>query len=492
MVPHSWITSVLGMLKISDNIKKFIRGNMEKWKTILENGNQQLGEVHIRRGIFQGDSLSPLMFVMAMMPLTNILRKLNQGYTTKNKSKINHLLYMDDLKLYGKSQKDMETMIHTVRIFSDDIGMQFGLDKCATITLKRGKLARGTPVALLGGEEVQQLEDDAAYKYLGVLEADDIKHQRMKETVNEEYKKRLKKLLKSKLNSGNLFQAINTWAVSLYRYGAGIIGWTKDELQQADRRTRKLITMYGGMHPRSDVDRLYVEREKGGRGLMNIEDTVLYEAHSLKKYTETSDVELIRSGGVMIKSDSSEEKSTYRSNQKRNRLEKWHDKPMNGQHLRQTEKHAAPETWKWMQRGSLKRETESLIVAAQDQALRTNYRKARIEKSTNDPKCRLCKERDETVSHLISECSKIAQSEYKRRHDKVAAAVHWSLCKKHDLPHSEKWYDHRAEAVTENEKVKVLWDFNIQTDKLIEARRPDIVLVNKEMKECRFIDIAIP
>jgi len=298
--------------------------------------------------------------------------------------------------------------------------------------------------------------------------------------------------LKSKLNSGNLFKAINTWAVSLYRYGAGIIGWTKDELQQADRRTRKLITMYGGMHPRSDVDRLYVEREKGGRGLMNIEDTVLYEAHSLKKYTETSDVELIRSGGVMIKSDSSEEKSTYRSNQKRNRLEKWHDKPMNGQHLRQTEKHAAPETWKWMQRGSLKRETESLIVAAQDQALRTNYRKARIEKSTNDPKCRLCKERDETVSHLISECSKIAQSEYKRRHDKVAAAVHWSLCKKHDLPHSEKWYDHRAEAVTENEKVKVLWDFNIQTDKLIEARRPDIVLVNKETKECQIIDIAIP
>lgn len=383
-------------------------------------------------------------------------------------------------------------MIHTVRIFSDDIGMQFGLDKCATITLKRGKLSSGTPVRLPGDEEIQQLEDDAKYKYLGVLEADDIKHQRMKVTVNEEYKKRLKKILKSKLNSGNLFKAINTWAVSLYRYGAGIIGWTKEELQQVDRWTRKLITVHRGLHPRSDVDRLYVERGKGGRGLMGIEDTVLYEAHSLKKYTETSNVELIRSGGTMIKSDSSGDKSTYRENQKKDRLGKWHDKPMNGQYLRQTEEQAAPETWKWMQRGSLKRETESLIVAAQDQALRTNYRKARIEKSSNDPKCRLCKEKDETVSHLVSECSKIAQTEYKRRHDKVAAAVHWSLCKKHDLSHSEKWYDHRAEAVTENEKVKLLWDFNIQTDKVIEARRPDIVMINKKTKECQIIDIAIP
>jgi hypothetical protein len=145
-----------------------------------------------------------------------------------------------------------------------------------------------------------------------------------------------------------------------------------------------------------------------------------------------------------------------------------------------------------MKRGSLKRETESLIVAAQDQALRTNYRKTKIEKTSNDPKCRLCKEKDETVSHLVSECSKIAQTEYKKRHDRVAAAVHWSICKKYHLPHTDKWYDHRAQPVVENDKVKLLWDFNIQTDKIIEARRPDLILLDKEKKECQIIDIAIP
>ncbi len=492
MVPHTWITSMLNILKISDNIKRIISGSMKKWKTILESEGQELGEVQIKRGIFQGDSLSPLMFVVAMMPLSVVLRKIKPGYHTRHKNKINHLLYMDDLKLYGKSKNEIETLIHTVRIYSDDIGMEFGLDKCATITLKRGKLHQDGSIELPNGTEIQQLEGNDDYKYLGVLEADNIKHEQMKDKIMNEYVNRLKKLLKSKLNSGNLFQAINTWAVSLYRYGAGIVDWTKEEMKQIDRRTRKLITMHQGMHPRSDVDRIYVERERGGRGLMSIEDTVNYERHSLKRYTETSDVVMIRKAGEIIKSNSEEDRSEYRCQQKKSRLDSWTNKPMNGQHLRQTKEDMAKESWQWLKRGSLKRQTESLIIAAQDQALRTNYRKAKIEKTTTCSKCRLCKDKDETVSHLISECSKIAQTEYKHRHDKVAAAVHWSICKKHDLPHTEKWYDHRAEAVIQNDKVKLLWDFNIQTDKVIEARRPDLVLVNKETKECQIIDIAIP
>ena len=64
-----------------------------------------------------------------MIPLTSILRKAAPGYEfSSNKVKINHLLYMDDLKLYGKTQKDLESLIQTVRIYSSDIGMEFGLE----------------------------------------------------------------------------------------------------------------------------------------------------------------------------------------------------------------------------------------------------------------------------------------------------------------------------------------------------------------------------
>ena len=94
----------------------------------------------------------------------------------------------------------------------------------------------------------------------------------MKRSVKTEYFKRVRSALKSKLNAGNIFQAINIWAVATARYGAGILQQTKEELQQMDRKTRKLIPIYGGLHPRSSVDRLYIPRSDGGRGLASVED----------------------------------------------------------------------------------------------------------------------------------------------------------------------------------------------------------------------------
>ena len=148
MVPHSCITSVSELLKVAGNRRKFIKGDMEHWNTILGNGGQELGRVHVRRGIFQGDRLSLLIFVMFMIHLTYVLRKVKPAYATKDENSKKHLLYMD-LKLhYRKSQNDITSLIVTVRIYSDDIRMEFGLDKCATNSLKRGKLARGQEVEM--------------------------------------------------------------------------------------------------------------------------------------------------------------------------------------------------------------------------------------------------------------------------------------------------------------------------------------------------------
>ena len=92
--------------------------------------------------------------------------------------------------------------------------------------------------------------------------------------VSKEYVRRLRKILKSKLNGGNLVRGVNTWAISLLRYSAAFVSWRKSELQAIDRKTRKLLTIYGALHPKSDVDRLYIPRKEGGRGLISIEDCV--------------------------------------------------------------------------------------------------------------------------------------------------------------------------------------------------------------------------
>ena len=75
---------------------------------------------------------------------------------------------------------------------------------------------------------------------------------------------RVRRVLQSKLNEGNTIGAINTWAVSLVRYTAGIINWRKDELEAMDRKTRKMMTIYNSLHPRADVDRLYIPRKHSG------------------------------------------------------------------------------------------------------------------------------------------------------------------------------------------------------------------------------------
>ena len=98
-------------------------------------------------------------------------------------------------------------------------------------------------------------------------------------------------------------------------------------------------------------------------------------------------------------------------------------------------------TWTWLRKGNFKRETESLLIAAQNNAVRTNHIKARIDKTQQNSKCRLCGDRDETTNHIISECSKLAQ-EYKTRHDWVGKVIPWEMSKKFKFDHTNKWYMH--------------------------------------------------
>ena len=138
------------------------------------------------------------------------------------------------------------------------------------------------------------------------------------------------------------------------------------------------------------------------------------------------------------------------------------------------------------------RETESLLIVAQNNAIRTNYIKARINKTQQNSRCRLCGDRDETNNHIISEKIKLAQKEYKTRYNCVVKVIHWELCKKLKFDHTNKWYMHNTESFLENDTHKLFWDFEIQTDHLISARRPDLKIINKKEKTCRIADFAVP
>ena len=86
---------------------------------------------------------------------------------------------------------------------------------------------------------------------------------------------------------------------------------------------------------------------------------------------------------------------------------------------------------------------------------------------------------DESVDHIVSRSSKLALKEYKRRHDNLGKIVHWKLARKCNFEAGDKWYEHEPESVLENEDYKILWDFSIQADCVIEARRSNLVVVGK-------------
>ena len=118
----------------------------------------------------------------------------------------------------------------TVQVISQDIGMQFGVKKCGVTIMKRGTLVKSEDIRLANSETIKEVGDEG-YKYLGILELDKIKEKEMKELFRKEYLRRVNLIMKSKLNGRNKILAANTWAVSLMRYGAGILKWTKNELQ---------------------------------------------------------------------------------------------------------------------------------------------------------------------------------------------------------------------------------------------------------------------
>ena len=111
----------------------------------------------------------------------------------------------------------------------------------------------------------------------------------------------------------------------------------------------------------------------------------------------------------------------------------------------------------------------------------------RIDKTQQNSKCRLYGDRDETINH-ISECSKLAQKEYKARHDWVGKIVHWDICRKFKFDHTNKWYMHNPAPVLDNDTHKLLWDFNVQTDHLIPASRPDLIIFYK--KKRKFVKLS--
>ena len=267
--------------------------------------------------------------------------------------------------------------------------------------MRRGRQVGSRGIELPDDQHIGEIEEEG-YKYRGILQLDQTLNTKMKGKITSEYIRRFKKLCRSKLNGGNLIDGINTWAVSVVCYTAGIVDWTMEEVANMDKRTRKILAMNGCLHTRRDVARLYLPRKEGGRGLISMEECVRRESKSLHGYLTESTEWMLQAAlkeKVIVEEESLQD---YEKRRKDEKVKKWKEKTLHGAFVQQISDEAGEESWRWLRNGFLKKETEGLILAAQEQALRTNSIKYSIDKTSETPLCRLCGDATETVRYIVS------------------------------------------------------------------------------------------
>ena len=148
------------MVGMSKQIKHSLSESIKAWMVDLTCNNQSLGGVDINQGIFLGDSLSALLFALCLIPSIVILRKSEFAYKVLS-NKEDKLLFMDDLKLHTKNEKGLVPFVQRVQIFTDNTGMLFGINNCATLDLEKGKITEFDEILLPDGRVMKRLIDGA-------------------------------------------------------------------------------------------------------------------------------------------------------------------------------------------------------------------------------------------------------------------------------------------------------------------------------------------
>ena len=189
-------------------------------------------------------------------------------------------------------------------------------------------------------------------------------------------------------------------------------------------------------------------KKEGGRGLASNEDSVDTSIQRLEDFIEKPERGLITA--IRNNTDNKIDKRMTKT-----WIQKWEGKLPHGRFKRLINKISHDKTWPWLKKGNFKRDTESLHMAAQNNAIRTNHIKERIDKTQQNSKCRLLSDRDETINHIISECSILALKGYEARHEGVGKVIYWEMCKEFKFDPANKLYMHNPAPVLENGTQKI-------------------------------------
>ena len=525
-VSHEWLIEALKLAKVPQDLLFAITNLTRKWSTVLhmptEQGTASSGTIHFKTGILQGDCLSLLLFILCVNPLSFLLSRSSEGYKIgqpgMRTTRITHLLFVDDLKTFSCNMADALNQLRIITKFSQSIGMKFGMDKCAYINIERGHRKSLGKSIVLNGIDIRELQEGETYKYLGLDEDISYKGHLNKTRLIKEYFSRVRKIWKSQLTARNKVIAHNTFAIPVLVPTFGILEWTKEEVDQIDVKTRKILTLNQSFHRNSNVARLYTTRDQGGRGLNSATETfisrIVAVAEHVRLASTTSTLlrevhrhekeKLLRLASnfcatlnivPQLPVDPRDLARAVRSALKKENAKAWTELPQHGFVQRKQTEQAEYDSKlanKWLSKPSMTSHVEGYIFAMQEQEIRTKSldkkRNANSDQHTDDL-CRHCKSSREDIFHLLCSCPELSLSLYlPLRHNEVAKLVYIELMRRF-APEEEI---DRPRQTFSNGNVEVWWDHKISLSPPVKYNRPDIVLWSKNDKICRIIEICVP
>ena len=513
---------------------------MSKWKTRLEiwNGSEKVTSrwIRILCGFLQGDSYSPVGFCISEIPVCILLqhsRGYRMGEPGNRVVKRTHSLFVDDLKVYQESHQALKIVNEIIVQASHDTGACYGVSKCVEIIFKNGKMVKGGGLQVLE-ERIKTMDPDEneVYKFLGIEQADGIRTKAVYERVKEELAKRMKMIVKTELNDENLIKAINIKVIPVAAYVMNICKFNVSELKELNQIIKRKLRGRSMLERQASDERLYLKREKGGRGLKSMMDVyketrlrvACYMAKSTNRWIEAAwmretmkeenaivmeSIKTMEEVGVRLRFEDDsirldeevieaerEYKATWRkvkiSVQKATeakRIEIYKTKVQQSQFYQEQEE----ECHLWLKQNLHGRKTSSIMTMLEQMVETRSWKAARG--LTQDKRFQVCYERDETIEHLVAGCKVLANNEYLLRQNRALMIMAVAWAKEYELVSKDTvWYNERWErgTVMENDKGKLVWDFEFHLRKTTTARRPDLILEDKEKKKIWICDMACP
>ena len=377
-----------------------------------------------------------------------------------------HSLFVDDLKVYQESQELLEIVNEIIAQANHDTGASYGVSKCAETIFKNGKMARGEGLQVLE-ESMKTMDSDEneTYKFLGIEQADGIRTKTVFKRVKEEVLKMMKIIINTELNDANLIKAINMKIIRVAAYVMNICKFSVGELKELDQIIKKQLRGKNMLGRQASEERLYLKREKGGRGLKSLRDVyketrlrvACYMAKSNNRWIETAWTrQMIKEANAIVMDSikAMEEVGVrLRFKGKSIRLDEevideerewkpaWHKvktslqkataakrieinltKEQQSQFYQVQEE----ECHVWLSQNLHDRKTSSIMTMLEQMVETKSWKVSRG--LAQDRRCRVSHERDEAVEHIVAGCKVLAKNEYLVQYNRelMIMAVNWA------------------------------------------------------------------